>query len=155
MRLGSQVLGTDGLGDDVLDLLIDEAERALIEVESRPDEPTQRIRLDGVEPVDVAEFRLAIAQLADSFPGSHLELESVGERFRNVGAAAATAELEHRPHLLHMVRMSLEALFRMYPTVEAYERRDDDFIDEATGPGVFESYETYRQLLALLRRQLS
>ena len=156
MRPGSQVLGSDALADDALDLLLDEAERALIDVESRPDEPARRVRLETSEPAGVPDLRLAIAELADSYPGAHFELESVGERLRNVGAAAATAELEHRPHLLHLVRLSLEALFRMYPTPEAYEaeRREDDFLDEEP-LSIAESYETYRQLLGLLRQQLS
>ena len=156
MRPGSQVLGKEALADDALDLLLDEAERALIDVESRADEPARRVRLDGAEPAGVADLRLAIAELADSHPGAHYELESVGERLRNVGAAAATAELEHRPHLLHLVRLSLEALFRMYPTPEVYEteRRQDDLFDDE-GMSLAENYETYKQLLALLRRQLS
>ena len=156
MRPGSQVLGTEALGDDALDLLLDEAERALIDVESRPDEPARRVRIDTAEAVGVADFRLAIAELADSHPGAQYELESVSDRLRNVGAAAATAELEHRPHLLHLVRMSLEALFRMYPTPEAYEseRREDDLFDDEP-LNLAENYETYRQLLGLLRRQLS
>ena len=156
MRTGSQVLGADALADDALDLLLEEAERALIDVESRPDEPARRVRVDSSSPPGVADLRLAIAELADSHPGAQYELESVGERLRNVGAAAATAELEHRPHLLHMVRLSLEALFRMYPTSAAYEaeRREDElFDDEFIGPA--ESYEAYRNLLKLLRRQLS
>ncbi len=156
MRPGSQVLGNDSLGDEALDLLLDEAERALIDVESRPDEPARRVRIETAEPAEVADLRLAIAELADSYPGVHHELESVGDRLRNVGAAAATAELEHRPHLLHLVRMSLEALFRMYPTAEAYEieRREEGLFDDES-MSLADNYETYRQLLALLRRQLS
>ena len=156
MRPGSQVLGKDVLGDEALDLLLDEAERALIDVESRPDEPARRVRIETAEPAGVADLRLAIAELADSYPGAHYELESVGDRLRNVGATAATAELEHRPHLLHLVRLSLEALFRMYPTSEAYEtdRREEGLFDDES-MSLAENYETYRQLLALLRRQLS
>ncbi len=156
MRPGSQVLGSRALADDALDLLLDEAERALLDVESRPDEPARRVRLEQSEPAGVADLRLAIAELADSYPGVQFELESVGERLRNVGAAAATAELEHRPHLLHLVRLSLETLFRMYPTPEAYEhelRHDDLFEDDPLGPA--DKYSTFRELLRLLRRQLS
>ncbi len=156
MRPGSQVLGHEALADDALDLLLDEAERALIDVESRPDEPARRVRIDTSAPVGVADLRLAIAELADAHPGAHHELESVSDRLRNVGAAAATAELEHRPHLLHLVRLSLEALFRMYPTPESFEadrREEDVFEDESMN--LTENYETYRQLLALLRQQLS
>ena len=156
MRPGSQVLGTNALADDALDLLLEEAERALIDVESRPDEPARRLRIDTSAPAGVADFRLAIAELADSHPGVHHELESVSDRLRNVGAAAATAELEHRPHLLHLVRLSLETLFRMYPTPEAFEadRREEDIFDDEP-MSLVENYETYRQLLGLLRQQLS
>ncbi|MEM7677809.1 MAG: hypothetical protein AAF449_17565, partial [Myxococcota bacterium] len=145
-----------GLADEALDLLLDEAERALIDVDARADEPLRRVQLDPSMPAGVATLRLAIAELADAYPGAQFELESVGDRLRNVGAAAATAELEHRPHLLHLVRLSLEALFRMYPTPEAYEteRKEEEFFEEDS-LSLIENYETYRQILGLLRRQLS
>ncbi|MEO1335275.1 MAG: hypothetical protein AAFV29_06510, partial [Myxococcota bacterium] len=80
MRPGSLVLGKIGLADEALDQLLDESERALIDVDARPDEPLRRIHLDGAWPAGVATLQLAIAELVDAYPGAQFELESVGER---------------------------------------------------------------------------
>ena len=147
--------GWTHLSDDVLDMLLDEAERAIFDVEGRSDEVGRRVQSMEAEAPGVLDLRLAIAELVDAYPGIQYELESVGDRLRNVGARAATAELEAYPHIIHLVRLSLEAFFRHYPTLDSYEGEDaaDDQDEEARTPG--EVYETYAQLLTVLRDRLS
>lgn len=147
----------DTLSDDVIDLLLDEADRALLDVEARTDEPSRRYSLSDLENQELEDLRLAMAELSDAHPGMQYELESIGDRLRNVGAIAATTELEQHPHIVHLVRMSLEVFFRQYPTLEAYETQGHDLEDddEEDGPAPTEVYETYRQLLVVLRSRLS
>ncbi len=146
------------MNDESIDLLLDEAERALLDVESRCDEPNRRVAsLDG-DSAEVAEFRMAIAELADLHPSLHYELESINDRLRNVGARAATKELEFYPHLIQLVRLSLEVFFRRYPTLDAYETdfcRNDELggLDEELQSAT-ELYEAHQQLSAMLRRYL-
>ena len=145
------------LSDDVIDLLLDEADRALLDVEARTDEPGRRYSLSDIESQALEDLRLAMAELSDAHPGMQYELESIGDRLRNVGAIAATTELEQRPHIIHLVRMSLEAFFRQYPTVEAYEAyaadTEDEPEEEMQSPA--ESYDTLRQLLDVLRQRVN
>ncbi|MEQ8274880.1 MAG: hypothetical protein RMA76_12855 [Deltaproteobacteria bacterium] len=143
------------MDDEILDLMLDEAERTIFEVEGRTDEPGRRLVTMDADPPGVADLRLAIAELVDAYPGVQFELESVSDRLRNVGAHAATAELESRPHIMHLVRLSLEAFFRHYPTLDAYEvdATPDDPEDDARAPS--ELYEMYGQILAALRARLS
>lgn len=147
----------EGMSDDILDLLLDEADRALLDVEARTDEPGRRYALHDPEGAEIEELRLAIAELSDAHPGMQYELEAIGDRLRNVGAIAATTELENRPHIIDLVRMSLEAFFRQYPTVEAYEAyahdAEEEPEEETQSPG--ESYETLRQLLDALRQRVN
>lgn len=145
------------LSAEIIDLVLDEAERALIDVEARADEPDQRSAdLPEAEAPGIGELRLAIAELTDAFPGLQLELEAVGERLRTVGATAASQELEGRPHILDLVRLSLEVFFRSYPNLDVYEAdfgplgEDDEDVACAA-----ESYDAYRQLVELLRKRLS
>ena len=147
-------LSQEHLTDESLDLLLDEAERALLDVETRADEPERRVMPQDTEP-EVSALRLAIAQLADIFPGIHYDLESIGDRLRNVGAVSASQELQVHPHVMHLVRLSLEVFFRIYPTLDSYEsdtERCDDLMDEHTPSEV---YEAYAQLLGLLKQRLS
>lgn len=145
------------LSDDVIDLMLDEADRALLDIEARTDEPGRRYTLTDIERQDIEDMRLAMAELSDAHPGIQYELESIGDRLRNVGAIAATTELEQHPHIVHLVRMSLEVFFRQFPTLEAYEAQGVELEDdpEEDGPAAPEVYETYRQLLAVLRSRLS
>lgn len=149
--------------DELLGLLIDEAERALLCVDARADEPGKRIMTGDVPdrdqepPPGVSELRLAMAELADAYPGLHADLELIGERMRNVGMKAGALELESHPHVLDLVRISLEILFRSYPSVEAYET-DQRLLfgtnaEEAQTPA--EIYETYAQLLRALKMRMS
>ena len=147
---------SDGFTDDALDLLLDEAERALLDVEARADEPERRFAGTECEVSGLDELRLAVAELSDAHPGMHYELESIADRLRNVGAGSAAVALEQHPHVLDVVRLSLEAFFMQYPTLEAYEndydRNEDTDNDERLAS---ESYGLYRQLLQILRRRLS
>jgi hypothetical protein len=144
------------LTQEFIDLLLDEAERALLDVEARTDEPDRRIASNEADAPGVAELRLAIAELADRFPGIHYDLESIGERLRNVGAHAAARELESHPHVTHLVRLSLEVFFRQYSSIESYDaecNRADDAEEEGQSPS--ELYEAYGQLLVILKSRLS
>ena len=81
----------DALSDDVIDLLLDEADRALLDVEARTDEPGRRYSLSDLESQELEDLRLAMAELSDAHPGMQYELESIGDRLRNVGAIATLA----------------------------------------------------------------
>lgn len=156
MKAVLQELGPEGLTHDFIDLLLDEAERALLDVEARTDEPDRRTASYEQEPNGVPELRLAIAEIADRFPGIHYDLESIGERLRNVGATAAARELEAHPHVTHLVRLSLEVFFRQYQSLDAYDAecaRGDELEDEPVPPQ--ELYESYGQLLQILKSRLS
>lgn len=145
------------LTDEVIDLLLDEADRALLDVEARTDDPGRRLSLSDRETQEMEDLRLAMAELSDAYPGMQYELESIGDRLRNVGAIAATTELEQHPHIIHMVRMSLEVLFRLHPTVRDYESHTDDDDEEADDDAQtpFEVYQTYQQLLEMLRSRVN
>jgi hypothetical protein len=149
--------------DELLGLLLDEAERALLCVEARADDVGKRVLTGDVPdrdqepPAGVSELRLAIAELADAFLGLHADLEMIGERMRNVGIKAGALELESHPHVLDLVRLSLEILFRMYPTVDLYEVDQrllfGSSMEDAQTPA--EIYEAYAQLRRVLKARLS
>lgn len=147
---------SDGFTDDALDHLLDEAERALLDVEARADEPGRRMTGPDAEVSGLDILRLAVAELSDAHPGMHYELEGVAERFRTVGAHSAAMALEQHPHVLDVVRLSLEAFFLQYPTLRAYEndyeRSEDAEDDERLAS---ETYSLNQQLLQILRRRLS
>ena len=157
MKVHTQVKWPEGLPEPVLDLLLDEADRALLDVEARVDDAGRRYASLDNRPSDLDQLRLAIAELSDAYPGMQYELESIGDRLRNVGAISATSELEQRPHIVNLVRMSLEVFFRQYPTQDAYEAHaiDSDEGPEEDDPSPAEAYETYRQLLDVLRRRVN
>jgi len=157
MKVLAKGTWNDALTDDVIDLLLDEADRALLDVEARTDEPGRRLSMSEFDTQELEDLRLAMAELADAFPGMQYELESISDRLRNVGAIAATSELEQHPHIIHMVRLSLEVLFRQFPTVSDYEAQidDDDEEHDADAPAPSEVYEAYRQLLDGLRRHVN
>jgi hypothetical protein len=163
MKLVQNSAAADNLTDDVLNLLLDEAEAALLLVEARADEPGRRI-IHGDVPdrdlvsEDVSELRLAIAELVDAYPSFPHDLESIGERLRNVGANAGADTLESHPQVLDLVRMSLEIFFRIHPDEDAYEaeqRRSNEQGTEDAIACVLERYEAYKQLLALLKSRVS
>lgn len=139
--------------DEAFDVFLDEAERALIEVDARGDEPNRRVHEGEASPAAIAELRLAIAELTDAYPGVQYELESLSERLRSVGARAAARELEAHPHVVQLVRLSLEVFFRTHPTLESFELalQDDEDEDEDDGPGPREIWDANRRLLRSLR----
>lgn len=154
---------TEHFTDECLNLMLDEAERAILQVEARADEPSRRV-LHGDVPEgehvgrDVSELRLAIAELVDAYPSLMYDLELICERLRNSGATGGAFELESRPHVLDLVRMSLEIFFRQHQDSEAYEadqRRNAAENAFESGHTAIERYEAYTQLLALLRSRLS
>lgn len=157
MKVHVEAKWPDGLPEPVLDLLLDEADRALLDVEARVDDVGRRYASLDNNSSELDELRLAIAELSDAYPGMQYELESIGDRLRNVGAISATAELEQRPHIVNLVRMSLEVFFRQYPTQDAYEAQSLESEDgpEEDDPSPAEAYETYRQLLEILRRRVN
>ena len=155
MAMQLKIREQETLSDDVLDLFLDEADRALLEVEARTDEPGRRFSLTDLEGSEIEDLRLALAELSDAYPGMHYELESIADRLRKVGARAAFTDLEQRPHIIDFVRMSLEVFFRQFPTLEHYEAQGHEFDDEEDGPAALEVYEVYRQLVVVLRSRIS
>jgi hypothetical protein len=111
---------------ELIDLVLDEAERALLLADARVDEPGRRLLTgdppdDDGAPYGVPELRLAVAELIDAHPGIQQELERISDRIRTLGPVAAAQELSSQPHLLDLVRLSIETFFRMYPDLETYE----------------------------------
>src|SRR5215472_4699779 len=154
MKLVSLAASPDNFTDDRLNLLLDEAEQALLIVEARADDPGRRMihgdvpDRDLVNP-DVSELRLAIAELADAYPSFPHDLESIGERLRNVGAQAGAEALESHPQVLDLVRMSLEIFFRVHPDAESYEvANKKESAGDDVGATMHERYEAYGQLLS-------
>jgi hypothetical protein len=165
----SLVLNPEELPGDHLDLLLDEVERALFIVEAREDEPGRR-KLRGDAPCsaeeaadqrepprDVRELRLQIAELVDAYPSVQSDLERVSEKMRTFGTAAGATELSARSQLLDLARLSLEAFFRLHPSVDEYESDlpGKDGIDEESGRTCAETYDALSGVLEMLRARLS
>ncbi|MEM1023578.1 MAG: hypothetical protein AAGD10_17845 [Myxococcota bacterium] len=148
---------TESWSDDTFDSFLDEAERALCEVDGRSDSPGERIRIETCEGSGLCELKLAMAELCDDYPGLSYELDELGERLRACGARAALVDLHRRPHLMQFVRLSLQVFFRQWPTAEDYEMRLRE--DEVDGCGEEEDcacahdvFESNRRLLGSLSR---
>ncbi|MBK8009958.1 MAG: hypothetical protein IPK13_01305 [Deltaproteobacteria bacterium] len=154
MKPAIAAIGPEGSREEFLDQLLDEAERALLDVESRADEPGRRVPLEDGEAPGVAEFQAAIAELADAFPGLMRDVEIIGDMVRNVGALHAVSEVEARPHLMQLLWLSLETFVRQYPSLELYEAVCRGREDEE-GPTPSEIYAGYLRLLGVLRGALS
>ena len=147
---------------ELLDLVVDEAERAMLWVDARIDEPGARY-LDGlpvdesVSPSGVAELRLAAAELIDAHPGIQHELERIGDRARSLGPRAAAQLLDAQPAVLDLARLSLETFFRLYPDAELFEHemeaREVDL--EELGRGALDTYRALWDLRGSLRDRLS
>ncbi|NJK88297.1 MAG: hypothetical protein HC923_02160 [Myxococcales bacterium] len=145
------------LDEDVLGHLFAEAERALLDVEGRPDEPHRRVILREAEPEDIEELRLAVAELFDGYPSLSSEVEVLLEQLRVGGVRSTARALEVRPHVLQLVRLSLEIFFRRHPSAESFEtsreEEDDDLDEEAPSPA--EIYAGHRRLWQSLRSWVS
>ncbi len=163
MKATALLPSEESWNDELLDLLLDEAERALFVVDARVDDVGRRTLhgdtadRDEEPPAGVGELRLAMAELVDSFPSIHNDLEMISDRVRNVGIKAGVLELESNPHIIDLVRLSLEILFRLYPEGGQYEADQRLFYgkdrEEAQLAGEF--YEAYLRLLEMLRSRLS
>lgn len=162
MKLVSVFSTPEVFSDDCLNLLLDEAERALMQVDARADDPGRRV-LHGDVPdrdlisEDVSELRLAIAELVDAYPSLPHDLEMIGERLHNVGAKAGAEAVEAHPHVLDLVRMSLEIFFRLHPSLEAFEadQRQRREQQDDVSPSASELYDTCGQILLMLRARVS
>lgn len=162
MKTHAELLGPEELPPELLNLLLDEAERALLMVDARVDEPGRRL-LTGQPPDDegstlgVPELRLALAELIDAHPGIQFDLERLNDRARSLGPSAATQELSSQPHLLDLARLSLEAFFRQYPELESYEAElEARGIDESDlERSAAETYQSMRDLREALRAWLN
>lgn len=148
------------LAADQVELILCEADRALMWVDARTDEPGSRV-VDGVAPEDipagdrVAVLSLAIAQLIDGCPALQLELEAVSDRLRTHGASVAVVELAACPQLVSLVRLSLESLFEVCPDEASYlSWLPEDAIETEIRPPN-EVYLAYRDILTMLRSRLS
>ncbi len=145
-----------GFSEEVFGLFLDEAERALLDVETRMDEPNRRVAsepdLDGISGLEQA-----IAELADAYPGLQAEVEAVSDRLRCAGTSAAVQDLEARPQVVQLVRLSLEVFFRRFPTAHAFELAQVEDCDsgEDDGPSPGEIFEANRRLLTILRPWVS
>jgi hypothetical protein len=163
VKAAVQGTGPEEMSGDLLDLLLDEIERALFLVDAREDEPGRRLlggdaQGEGQEsetPREVAELRLAVAELVDAFPGTQHDLERVGDRLRTLGAGAGAMELSARAHLLDLARMSLEAFFLANPSVERYESEIGSSDDEESLRTAGETYEALGVILGMLKSRLS
>jgi hypothetical protein len=111
----------EAFDDEVLDRFLDQAEHALLMVDSRPDEPHDRRRCQDFDARRTQDLELAMAELVDCYPSLSADIDNVSERARCSGVRSATLDIEARPQLLHLVRLSLEVFFRDFPSAEAYE----------------------------------
>jgi hypothetical protein len=149
---------TEQLDDEVFQLFLQEGERAILDVERRPDEPERREGSAGPEgdPSDVSALRQALAELVDAYPGIERELGVLADRGHMAGTASAALELEARPHLLQLVRLSLEVFFRRHPSADSFERaRDDEDEDAESTQSAAERYRAQQDLLRRLKRWTS
>lgn len=141
---------TESLDDEGFELFVDEGERALLDVERRPDDPDRRSPEHLGDAESVAAMRLAIAELVDAYPGIGQDLNALADRSHAFGVAAAAGELETRPQLVQLVRLSLELFFQRHPTPEDYERADAEM--EPDPHELRTAAEFYRASQDLLRR---
>ncbi len=159
MKNSQESLAPEALSDDLVDLLLDEAERAMCEVDTRPDEAEARTLIHDADLPDAGPLRLALAELVDQHPGLPHELERLEDRLRTAGAEAAARMLELYPHVLDVVRLSLEVFVRQYPTAADYERGDARLLlrptREEEGASSGDLHAAYLALREQLRRRLA
>ncbi len=155
MSPNQQVRLPEDLGGDVLALVLEQAEQALVEVDCREDRPF--FAHIGPDASDVGPLLLAVSELLDAHPGTPFELEAVTSGLREAGSASGLRRLEFHPHLLQVVRISLEIFFRRFPTLADYEaalERSGEEDGELPGPPP-ELWRAHRRLLISLRGTLS
>lgn len=153
--------GPEDLSSRQLELVLEEADRCLLMVDARIDEPGTR-SVDAYPPEDmiygreeVAQLNLAIALLADAHPMLHAEIGLVIDRFRIEGGVAGVKELSRYPHLMDLIRLSLETFFLFCPTTERYrDWRAQDIFDDGLDSSE-DRYTAYREVYEMLRSRLS
>ena len=153
--------GPEDLTSQQLELVLEEADRCLLMVDARIDEPGRRM-LDAYPPEDniysrreIAQLSLAIALLSDAYPVLQSEIGFVIDRFRIEGGVAGVNELSRYPHLMDLIRLSLETFFHMCPTTERYaEWRKQDIFDDGLDSSE-DRYAAYREVYEMLRSRLS
>jgi hypothetical protein len=152
--------GPEDLSSLQLELVLEEADRCLLMVDARIDEPGRRV-VDAYPPDDstygrddVAQINLAIALLADAYPALQGEIGFVIDRFRMEGGVAGVRELSRYPHLMDLIRLSLEMLFHLCPTPEDYVewQAADLYGDVLNAPE--DRYSSYVEVYAMLRSRL-
>ena len=154
------LLGPEDLSSHQLDLVLEEADRCLMMVDARIDEPGHRT-FDAYPPEDnlysqdaVAQLSLAIALLADAYPALQHEISIVIDRFRSEGGAKGVQGARY-PHLMYLIRLSLDLFFASHPTEEHYsaEQAEDVFSDVLTSPQ--ERYAAFQEVHKMLMGRLS
>ncbi len=143
-----------GLSDDVFSWVLEEGERALLDVEARIDEPGLRLPSVDVEAADREVLEVALAEWVDAHPGLQYELEAIGDRLRTVGVRAAAEALEEQPHVVEFLRMSLEVFSRIYPSPESFER-DYERHEESGESNPIEVWQGLRQVMLRFRKRMS
>lgn len=155
------LLGPEDLSSHQLELVLDEADRCLMMVDARIDEPGRRI-FDAYPPEDnyysddaVAQLSLAIALLADAYPALQHEISIVIDLFRSEGGAAGVRELARYPYLMDLIRLSLDLFFAVCPTEDHYASAqvEDVFSDVLTTPE--ERYAAFQDVHTMLLSRLS
>ncbi len=152
--------GPEDLPGEHLELLMQEADRALMLVDSRMDEPGRRV-LSGIAPEDaavargVSELGLTVAELIDCHPGIQYDIESVNERLRTMGARAAAIELGRYPHLIALAPLSRETHRRVCANVASYGTWVPDGDHESDLRSPPETYVALRETLEMLRRTMN
>ena len=158
MKAAIRAQSPEDLNGDALELLLEECERAVVQVESRLDEPGRRVT-DG-DPLDesgedIAELRLAIAEIVDGHPALSFDLDRIGEKVRAIGPRAGAKALASFPPILDLARLALECYFLEFPTSEAYElgASERELEDAVRSPS--ETHQALKEILVLLRGRLS
>lgn len=155
------LLGPEDISNHQLELILDEADRCLMMVDARIDEPGRRTS-DAYPPEDnlygqddVAQICLAIALLSDAHPALQHEISVVIDRFRSEGGTTGALELARYPHLIDLIRLSLDLLFTMCPTEDHYTSYQDQdvFSDVLTSPE--HRYSAFQQVHQMLKCRLS
>ena len=139
---------------DVLIWVLDEGERALIEVDARIDEPGLRLPSVDVEAADREVLEVALAEWIDAHPTVQHELDALSDRIRTVGARTAARELEEQPHLIDFLRLTLEVFVRRYPSAASFEQ-DYERHEETGDSNPLEVWEGLRRVLIQFRRRIS
>lgn len=154
MTLHLDAAEKESLSEDLLDLVLERAEQALVDADCSDDGPI--IRISGSSEPEMESFHAALVDVGKAFPGASFELGAICDRLREVGGKAALRQLETQPHLVQVVRLSLEMFFRRYPCASDFERalKEQEDGDEVVGGSATELWQAHRTLLGVLRQSL-